>query len=102
MRSQAALSSSNPPSTDCSASIECGGTRSESSCGSAWLFMARIIPLASRPKNQKRNLQNYCCKPLDSTRRQCQPWETVVARKKEEAQTGAEQATPAAEKGQAE
>src|SRR6201991_3850948 len=33
MRSHAALSSSRPPSTDCSASIECGGTFSDSSWG---------------------------------------------------------------------
>src|SRR5579864_7480934 len=34
MRSHAALSSNRPPSTDCSASIECGGTFSDSSWGS--------------------------------------------------------------------
>src|SRR6476660_5443686 len=74
MRSQAALSSSRPPSTDCSASIECGGTRRESSCGSARLFMARIIP--AHPRRKRSTLQkgedcfrparkdNRCCKTL--------------------------------------
>src|SRR5690606_22386192 len=35
MRSKAVLSSSRPPSTACSASIECGGTRSAAICGSS-------------------------------------------------------------------
>src|SRR5690606_2679842 len=48
MRSHAALSNSRPPRTDCSDSMECGGTRRESSCGSAGVFMARIIPAGDR------------------------------------------------------
>ncbi|GAB7537233.1 hypothetical protein BGC_34510 [Burkholderia sp. 3C] len=40
MRSQAALSSRRPPSTDCSASTECGGTFSDSIWGSCGTFMA--------------------------------------------------------------
>src|SRR5476649_2975357 len=56
MQSYAALSRSKPPMTDCSASIECGGIRRESSCGSEGAFMARIIPAsASRQKKRAKN-----------------------------------------------
>src|SRR5450830_374028 len=64
MRSYAALSRSRPPMTDCSASIECGGIRRESSCGSEGAFMARIIPASAsgqkkRAKNQRKIHHEY-------------------------------------------
>src|SRR5450830_1144606 len=68
MRSYAALSRNRPPITDCSASIECGGIRRESSCGSEGAFMARIIPAsASGQKKRTKNQQKIAEKQLINT-----------------------------------
>src|ERR1700761_5454827 len=60
MRSHAALSSRKPPSTDCSASIECGGTFSDSSWGSfggafmGWDYRANALVRKDRWEESRR------------------------------------------------
>src|ERR1700709_2027667 len=60
MRSHAALSSSSPPMTDCSASMECGGTFSASNCGSfdgafmEWNYRRRMAGCGQRKKAETR------------------------------------------------
>src|ERR1700743_117080 len=56
-RSHAPLSSSKPPSTDCSASTECGGTLSELTWGSFEFMEKDYIPGLCRNSARRKNTE---------------------------------------------